>query len=95
MIGRGGKMVGHCDSQPYSQVTTARGLREKIEAVLRTEPAFQLQYVSVGAADSMKPLADSTAVEPAPSHERGLCVSLAGVLGGVRLIDNMLYGSYR
>lgn len=61
----------------------ADDLREVVESVLETEPMIKnVQYVSVDDLETMKPL-DKVGND-------GCVVSLACVLGSVRLIDNIV-----
>jgi pantoate--beta-alanine ligase len=55
--------------------------------VLATEPRFKVEYVSVASAISMK---EVTGALPADHVPQSICISTAGILGPVRLIDNVL-----
>lgn len=59
-----------------------------MEAVLASEPDLQVLYVSVGDGNTLRELPGTAKLEPQTS----VCISLAGVLGGVRLIDNIIIG---
>lgn len=61
----------------------AKDLQEIVESFLRTEPMISdIQYVAIDSLDTMKPL---TKV-----GDEGCVISLACIVGSVRLIDNVV-----
>jgi hypothetical protein len=82
-------LIAHlvCPNSPF-KITSAEEARTAVEAVLASEPDLEVFYVSVGDGNSLRELPGTEKLEP----ETPVCISLAGVLGGVRLIDNIIIG---
>lgn len=61
----------------------AQDLQEVVEAILKTEPVIsEIQYVAVDDLENMRPLQKA--------GEAGCIISLACIVGSVRLIDNLV-----